>query len=214
VELIGSVPLAGPVGHWTLDDGAGTVALDSAGTNDGTLIGNLPWIEGVLGGALEFDGESYVDCGKDPSLDITGPISIALWIRPDTDGNIETAPLAKADTGWSYQLRYGWATATPNIMGFQFNATDGSRVWVWVNQELLAGEWYHITGAYDGTTVKCYLDGVETDSAPMAGFAGSASSFLIGSDGWRSDWVGAIDDVRLYDRGLSADEIADIAAGL
>jgi len=79
---------------------------------------------------------------------------------------------------------------------------------------LLPGEWYHIAGAYDGTTVKCYLDGVETDSAPMSGFASSASSFLIGSDGWRSDWVGAIDDVQIYDRGLSEAEILSVLGGM
>jgi len=163
--------------------------------------------------AMEFDGESYVDCGNDASLDITGPISMSIWIRPGTDGSVETAPLCKADAsaGWSWQLRYGWNTDKPTIMGFQFNATGG-RVWVYVNQDLPIGEWYHIAASHDGATVKCYLDGVETDSAPMTDFAGGPSTLLIGSDGWRSDWIGAIDDVRIYDRALSEAEVLELAS--
>ena len=164
------------------------------------------------GMAMEFDGESYVDCGTDPSLDITGPISMAIWIRPGTDGNVETAPLCKADAsaGWSWQLRYGWNTDKPTIMGLQFNATGGS-VWIFVNQDLAIGEWYHIAASHDGATVKCYLDGVETDSAPMTDFAGGPSTLLIGSDGWRSDWIGAIDEVAIYNRDLSGGEARYLA---
>jgi hypothetical protein len=55
------------------------------------------------GMAMEFDGESYVDCGNDAGLDITGPISMGIWIRPGIDGSVETVPLSKADAsaGWS-----------------------------------------------------------------------------------------------------------------
>jgi len=73
------------VGYWKLDDGSGTVAADSSGNgNDGTIVNNPTWISGVAGAALEFHGlgvsgggGDYIDCGNDPILDITGPISIA-----------------------------------------------------------------------------------------------------------------------------------------
>ena len=188
---------------------------DSSGNDlHGTIIGAPTYVEGPAGygTAMEFDGESYVDCGFDPRLDITGPISIGIWIKPGTDGTVETAPLSKADSvrGWSWQLRYGWFTDKPTIMGFQFNATGGS-VWVFVNQDLAIGEWYHIAASHDGATVKCYLDGVETDSAPMTGIVGGPSSLLIGSDGWRSDWIGAVDEIAIYDRGLSDEEVLYLA---
>gem|GEM_PF-1307911 len=188
---------------------------DSSGNDlHGTIVGAPTYVEGPAGygTAMEFDGESYVDCGFDPRLDITGPISMGIWIQPGTDGSLETAPLCKADSlrGWSWQLRYGWNTDKPTIMGFQFNATDG-RVWVYVNQDLAVGEWYHVAGAHDGETVRCYLDGLETDSAPMSSIIGGPSSLLIGSDGWRSDWIGAIDEVAIYDRGLSDSEVLYLA---
>jgi len=199
------------VGHWGLDDGSGETATDSSGNGfDGTLIGNLTWISGQVGGALEFDGDSYVNCTDDRTLDITGPFSATLWIRPGTEGGGDSAaPLGKADAsvGWSWQLRYGWGGGgRPFEMGWQFNST-GSRTWVFVEQPLLLDEWYHIAAAHDGTTVRCYLDGVETASEPMTGFASSATPLLIGSDGWRIDWIGAIDEVKIFDHGLSEAEV-------
>ncbi|MHC4560559.1 MAG: LamG domain-containing protein, partial [Planctomycetota bacterium] len=211
------------VGHWTFDDGSGTTVSDSSGNgNDGTIVGNPTWIAGVGGTALEFHGlgaagggGDYINCGNDASLDITGPISIALWIRPGADDpegqGTETAPMAKAmDPSWSWQVRYGWGSSEP-FMGFQFNATP--RTWVYVGKNLERDEWCHIACSYDGTTVKCYLNGEETDSAEMAQLASSDTPVLIGSDGWGCDWIGAIDDVRLYDHGLSQIEILGAMEG-
>jgi hypothetical protein len=163
-------------------------------------------------------GGDYVDCGNDASLDITGPISIALWIRPDADdpegkgaSGGETAPMAKATSDWSWQVRYGWFSPQP-YMAFTFNTQP--RAWVYVGKNLVRNDWVHIACSYDGTTLKCYLDGVETDSTPMGEIHSSADPVLIGSDGWKSDWTGGIDDVRIYDRALSEEEILDIVAGL
>jgi hypothetical protein len=110
------------VGHWTFDEGSGTTVIDISGNgNDGTITDNPgfddpTWIAGVKGGALEFYGDTsvygsanHVDCGHSPSLDITGPTSIALWIRPDADDpegkgspDGETAPMCKA---WTSPVR-------------------------------------------------------------------------------------------------------------
>jgi len=231
--LVLSVPgsvFADLVGHWTLDDGSGTVAADSSGNgNDGTIVGNPTWIPGVGGTALEFHGlgvagggGDYIDCGNDASLDITGPISIALWIRPDADdpegkgtAGGETAPMAKADQNmspsWSWQVRYGWGGAPQPYMAFTFNTSP--RAWAFVGRNLERYEWCHIACSYDGTTLKCYLDGEQTDSTPMGQITSSSTPVLIGSDGWGCDWIGAIDDVRIYDHALSVPEIMGTMEG-
>jgi len=215
-----------PVGHWTFDEGSGTTVADVSGNgNDGTIVGNPTWIDGIEGTALEFHGlgaagggGDYINCGSGASLDIAGPISIALWIRPDAEDpegqGTETAPMAKAMSGvspWNWQVRYGWGGPTP-YMSFTFNTSP--RAWASVGQNLTQGEWSHIACSHDGETLKCYLNGVETDSTPMGAIATGEAPVLIGSDGWGCDWIGAIDDVRIYDVGLSGDEILDIAAGM
>jgi hypothetical protein len=193
--------------------------LDSSGnSNDGTIVGAPIFVDGQAdyGMAMEFDGESYIDCGSDASLDVTGPISIALWIRPGADDpeglGTATAPMAKADSGaspsWSWQVRYGWNSPQP-YMAFTFNTSP--RAWAYVGKNLERNEWAHIACSHDGETLKCYLDGEETDSTPMGAITSSPTSVLIGSDGWRSDWIGAIDEVAIYDRALSDSEIMYLA---
>ena len=128
---------------------------------------------------------------------------------------METAPLAKALSGmspsWSWQVRYGWGSPQP-YMAFTFNTSP--RAWAYVGQNLTQGEWTHIACSHDGETLTCYLNGEATESTPMGAITSSPAPVLIGSDGWGSDWIGGIDDVRIYDVGLSADEILDIASGM
>jgi len=214
VLTVGSNASANLAGHWKLDEGSGITAHDVSGSrNDDVFKGEPEWIVGKIGGALEFDGDDYVDCGNDTSLDLTGPISIAAWIRPKADETQQVAPLCKATSGpegWSWQLRYGWNSPKP-YMGFVFNATGG-RVLVYVNQNLMLSEWCHVAASYDGSTVRCYLNGKETDSADMTGFAGGRSPLLIGQDGWHDCWIGAIDDVRIYSHGLYEEEVKQLCS--
>jgi hypothetical protein len=160
-------------------------------------------------------GGDYIDCGNDASLDITGPISIALWIRPDADDpegqGTETAPMAKAmsGVGWSWQVRYGWGGAPEPYMAFTFNTSP--RAWAFVGRNLERYEWVHIACSYDGTTLKCYVNGEQTDSTPMGPITSSEAPVLIGSDGWGCDWIGGIDEVAIYNRALSAGEVRYLA---
>jgi hypothetical protein len=234
LSVSGSV-CADLVGHWTLDEGSGTTVVDVSGNgNDGTIMDNPDlddptWIPGISGTALEFHGTGvaltggdHVDCGNDASLDITGPISIALWIRPDADdpegkgtAGGETAPMAKADMNlspsWSWQVRYGWGGAPEPYMAFTFNTSP--RAWAFVGRNLVRYEWVHIACSFDGTTLKCYVNGEETDSTPMGPITSSSTPVLIGSDGWGCDWTGAIDDVRIYDHALLVPEIMGAMEG-
>jgi hypothetical protein len=195
----------------------------SANGNNGTIVGNPTWVAGVQGTALEFHGlgasgggGDYINCGSGASLDITGPISLALWIRPDADDPegkaTTTAPMAKAlstaSPSWSYQVRYGWNSPKP-YMAFTFNTSP--RAWVYVGQNLTKGEWSHIACSHDGTTLRCYLDGIERDSTPMGKITSSPAPILIGSDGWGCDWIGAIDEVAIYNRALSTNEVLYLA---
>jgi hypothetical protein len=224
--ILGAVPApvdpgtTGLAAHYAFENDT----KDSSGNgNDGTIVGNPTWVAGAQGTALEFHGlgvsgggGDYIDCGSGAGLDITGPIALSLWIRPDADDPegkaTTTAPMAKAlstaSPSWSYQVRYGWNSPKP-YMAFTFNTSP--RAWVYVGQNLTKGEWSHIACSHDGTTLKCYLDGIERDSTPMGQITSSPAPVLIGSDGWGCDWIGAIDEVAIYNRALSPSEILYLA---
>ena len=72
------------VGHWTFDEGIGTVAADSSGSgNNGALVGPPVWTAGISGSALDFDGVSdRVIIPDSSTLDVTQSITIAAWIMP------------------------------------------------------------------------------------------------------------------------------------
>jgi hypothetical protein len=68
------------VSHWTLDDGSGNIAKDSAGSSAGIVRGGAAWVAGEKGGALQFDGSNdCVDVGNNPAFNPTGSFSVALW---------------------------------------------------------------------------------------------------------------------------------------
>ena len=193
-------------------------ATDASGNGlDGTVMGDPAWIDGALDGAIECDGEGdYVDVAHADALDITGAISLSLWIRPDAEDpegqGLETAPMSKALSGaspsWSWQVRYGWGSAQP-YMAFTFNTSP--RAWAYVGRNLDQGEWSHIACSADGETLTAYLNGMATESTAMGAITSSPTPVLIGSDGWGSDWIGGIDEVAIYNRALSAEEVLYLA---
>ena len=73
------------VGSWSFNEGSGTIASDTSGFgNDGTLNSSPTWVAGVSSSALSFaGGEERVFVPDAPSLDITGVITIAAWIKPN-----------------------------------------------------------------------------------------------------------------------------------
>ena len=138
----------GLVSFWTFDkvDIDGDTVKDIVGGNNGEMQGKPKIVEGKINQALEFDGSSaFVDCGGDDSLNLTEALTIELWMKPNSagEGGPNAGPICKAIAGgsWNWQLRYN---APGSFMGFQFNA--GGSKWISVQENLKAGEWYHITG--------------------------------------------------------------------
>ncbi len=206
------------VGYWKFDEGSGDIVVDLSGYgNDGTING-ATWTTGKFGPALNFDGvDDDVDCGNDESLNITGEITIALWMKPSVagEGGSNVGPVCKAEAGvdpWNWQLRYN-APGGGNYMGFQFNGDPEGSTWVSVQQNLLPGEWYHIAGIFDGANMICYLDGVETERNTISGIRGGSGRFFIGQDGWDNIFNGVVDELRIYNHALSAVELLGAMAG-
>lgn len=190
----------GLVGHWKL---SGNARDYSGNGNDGTLMGGVTWAEDRMGqarGSAEFDGESgYVDCGNDESLNITDEITISAWVKGNAFDNYNFA-VGKAVT---YQLgaKSGKFMIRARFSGIGDTIVSGST--------LTTDSWYHMVMTYDGNSFKGYLNGVsDIDSAINDTIIASANNLWIsGEQVYSNYWSGQIDDVRIYNRALSEDEI-------
>jgi len=196
--------LSGPVGLWHFDEGEGTTAVDSSGNgNNGTIIG-ANWTTGKIGSALNFDGiDDYVDCGNDTSLNITGAITVEAWVNMTSiTANIQNYIVSKIGTGYWF---LGYKTDTKYWRIILYDGTNYLQS-SWYDTSP-TNKWLHIVSVFDGVdTTQLYVNGIkkDEDSGTMGDYSAAATSLSISTAG---NFNGIIDEVRIYNRALSAEEI-------
>ena len=200
----------GLVGHWTMD-GSGNDA--SGNGNNGSTVGSTSYGAGQISSALLLaSSSSRLQVPDNDSLDITGPITIAAWIRPTT-------------VGTQYVISKNVKSSTD---GFELSLSNGGRVFVRFNEDSSGdalrvdssskyptngSTWMHVAATYDGSTIRLYING-QLEGSKNASFQIGTNDLplSIGSgDGGYRGMKGAIDDVRIYAKALSAQEIAALA---
>jgi hypothetical protein len=206
-----------PVAYWKLDEGAGTVAYDSAGNNDGNLINGPTWTTGQIDGALSFDGiNDYVDVGDpaDGSLDFgaNDSFTLSLWFKRVSTGVDHTLIFKKEVVGGTHYEGYAWRIYNDKLY-FGIEDTGNRDASITGSTAITDGRWHHAVAVRDVSTDKLYLylDGV-SDAAPVTDTTmttlETTFSFWIGR--WHTYdlyFDGSIDDVRVYKQALSAEEI-------
>jgi hypothetical protein len=209
----------GLFGHWKFDDGAGCTATDSAGSNHGALAGrpgdDCPpygptWTAGKIGGALSFDGSDRVLLGSiAPLADDPDPnVTVEAWVRPASFPGVWSPVVMQNNdrsAGYYFYIQEGQPSIA--VVGGPGHALASSPEAIGLN------EWHHMAGTNDGAYLKIYVDAHLKDSVASAGFTGITHPAYIGYDALTQGYFnGLIDDVRVYDRALSAEELM-MAAG-
>ena len=221
----------GLLGYWPLDEASGKTAADASGNgNDAALKGNgVSWKPngGKLGGAAEFDGGGEAiedDNGADYINDLTA-ITVSVWIKSaetlSDRGFIDGRDPGGDDTVLS--LRYdaaGFEAGGKDLLKAGITTTGGIQR-LETASDIQTKSWQHIVLTWSsGNELALYIDGeLDTptfNSPETKGKLTGATKLVIGKgekDAARS-WNGLIDDVRIYDRVLDDNEIADLAAGV
>ena len=202
----------GLVGHWTFDEGKGSMARDRSGRdNHGTVKGDAKWTEGKLGGALEFDGkDDFVSIANESNFDITGSVTVAAWIRVESFTKSWQAIVTKGDRAWRLHR-------ASNRKSVGFACSDLSRDQVGDllgTREVTDGKWHHVAGVLDGTRMSIFVDGVlDASTGASPNISVNDYSVLIGANAQVGGRLfhGQIDDVRIYERALSVDELRALA---
>jgi prepilin-type N-terminal cleavage/methylation domain-containing protein len=195
----------GLIGYWNFDEGSGTSVSDSSGNaNTGTLINAPAWVTGKIGNALSFNGSNtYVSLG---ALSNPNAVTFFAWVNP-TVGYSSSHNTIIAEIGTQYlSLNSNKGFLSGRIDTIQ-RSTGGNTLIAGGGWHLVVGTWSSATGAFN-----VYLDGNLDGSATFSGSAlGTGVSTFIGqSTSGGLFFNGIIDDVRVYNRALSAAEIQAI----
>ncbi len=197
------------LGAWSLDEGTGKVLGDASGNGHlGAVSGDPAWGEGKQDLALAFDGkEDSVQVQDSPKLRIAGDLTIAFWVRYESEAKVRHRLAGKGEES------YGVWGSTGNKLLFQQCDAGGRQVLgVTSRKGLAAGRWHHVAAVVKGERGYLYVDGAEEGAADRAGTpAASADPLSLGYAGRDGYFAGMLDEVRLYGRALSPDEIRTLA---
>ncbi|PRX50014.1 glycosyl hydrolase family 2 [Prauserella shujinwangii] len=203
----GTPGLAG-VHAYKFNEGSGTTAKDAVGDADATLTGT-EWTQGVHEGGLSFAGAGEADTGRG-LVDTAGSYTVSAWARLD-------------EAGGGFQTVVSQDTGQHSAFFLQYSGQDQRWAMSFVGLRALSptkpevGRWYHLTGVRDAQagTLELFVDGQKVDTKSACTADGSAGDTVIGRGQYNGGEVdhlrGDVDDVRIFDRALSDQEVAELA---
>ncbi len=217
-------PLAGDeslVGHWKLDENSGYMAEDSSGKgHDGTVTNTTApdWQPARIDGGLDLDGtDDYVDVADHADLDLSTQGTLACWAKMDLFKNF-AGLIHKGDQKNFSDEAYTVQLWSGSYVYFGLKGSANRNLTC--PTHLLTNTWYHIAAVWDSTGMRVYLNGVlEKSSTSTVVAMNSAGDLNLGaqlpvyySNSYKNlPFDGVMDDIRIYNRALSATEILDLA---
>jgi len=197
-----------PDGYWAFNGDL----TDAVNANDGTWVNGSSFGTGLLQEGLSLDGSlpatgSYVSIPHKHTLDGMSNLSISVWAKKDASG--------VGGKLFKKHVVYDFAISTAGISGYLFNEF-GSRADVSSSAPINDTNWHHYCLVYNGSRFLAYVDGTERGSTPLsAKVASNANDINAGADPWGNTFAGEMDEMKLFRRALSTNEIsALVTAGL
>lgn len=200
---------SGLVGWWKMDEASGNITDDSGNGYTGTVTGSPTYsVPAKDGTGIRFTADSQ-NFNMGNVLGMTDSFTVAMWLNSDNIGGANNDMFDKA-----------------NNYGVQFLPSGDLSCWLYSGgsfyehgySALSTGVWYHVACVFDNAanTMKIYVNGAQVYSGTETHTpAASSYDFTIGMASWDGEYYrGVLDDVRVYDRALSATDIAALYAGL
>jgi hypothetical protein len=196
------LPPAGLVSWWPGDGNAD----DIIGSHNGTLVGGVAFTAGEVGQAFSFDGIDDIVLAPATGFPMgTASRTVAFWSK--------ISPSDDTSTGFAYGAEmvgkgfYVFASHSVNGGRLTFSG-HGSEYNVLAPTDFRDGLYHHIVVTYDGTLLTIYSDGIPVASGSLSLDTGISGGASIGGRGYMGEFLtGAVDEVALWDRVLSASDI-------
>lgn len=200
-------PGQGPVAVYSFEENAGTLVADASGQgNHGVLREAVRIQSGHTGKGLSFDGvNDWITISDSASLDLSGGYTLEAWVKPLTHGfgNILTKEQAGGSVYGLYSSEDADLPAGVVNNGTVYGSLSGKAI-------LPLNQWTHLIATYNGVYQRLYVNGVQVAVRAQTGAIKKSNAALrIGGNSiWGEFFHGHIDDIRIYNRALSATEIA------
>jgi len=231
IGLLAATAEAGLIGHWKLDETGGTTAVDSsANGNDATVnTGTISAVGGVDGNASDSSDNQWLSVGDVSTFDTTfAEFSVSVWAKPANNAPGVTHFAGKlgntGDRGWLLRYRDNDNDGNYELDWAAFDDAAGTNSVVLSHElsgTLSTSEFTHIVGVFkndpdgagDDGIVELYIDGTNVGSLShsLTQFNGANSEALeLGNRGdsqTSNDWIGALDDIQIYDQALTSDQV-------
>ena len=195
------------VGYWNLDESSGVLASSL----DDYVVGGT---EGVIGVAGDFRGGDYIDIGR---LSVGTEMSISGWFYLESPAqDIRRGIISKRNNGHGWSINVGGVAGEQAQRRGRLAFLDGNNDVAISDSIINTGEWYHFAVTSDGTTSNIYLNGF-LDGTGSGSWSDPDSDINIGRGRpWdnRFFWDGLLDEIAIWDRVLTVQEIQDLANGM
>ncbi len=191
------------VASFGFEEAAGSTIADESGGNDGTLGGATRTSSGRFGRALSFDGDDDIATVPDATpLDLTAAMTLEAWVRPRAATNWRSVLFKESAGGLAYAL---YANSDTDVPSANIGGDSGARG----TAELDPDKWAHLAATYDSATLRLFVNGAQVASRPLPdALAPGDGPLTFGANNvWGERFRGLIDEVRVYNRALSAAEI-------
>jgi len=199
------------VGDWHFNENTGIIAYDSSGRGNNGTIHGASWTSGRSGAALSFDGvNDYVEVSDSPSLNPSGDFSAEVWFNANTitswQGVISKLTNVNYGGGKGWNIQIGTAQNIASLMA------DSSGHWVYLKTDWTPSThtWYHVVLVHhSNNTNELYVNG-NLEATNTHEIAFTSNPFQIGKFYTNKNdfyFNGIIDEVRIYNRALTPDEI-------
>ncbi|MHC4229165.1 MAG: LamG domain-containing protein, partial [Planctomycetota bacterium] len=197
------------------DDVAGEAQDHSVYANNGALEGDPAPVEGKFGGAFMFDaGDDQIVVPSNETLDIQDQITMMAWINPGANLTADWRTIVgKSPTNVLGNTTFSYDFRSDNSGVLRFSLNIGGWQFI-LGPTLVQDTWYHIAGTYDGQEMILYLDGEPIGTAAASGQINVTPDpvcvgNIVNAAGATQNeyWSGIIDEVRIWDRALSDEEV-------
>ena len=187
-------PTSGLISYFNFDDNL----KDQKGyTSDGVKTGTPPYIAGVIGKAIHFNGTDQKIVFSTKMNKASTKISLSVWVKADV-GNISSIFLNVGGANFS--------STGQDTFYFQTVAGGG----VATGGLIQTSEWTHVVGTHDGNTAKLYINGVLYKSNSQNGDLNAFGTNLTLGNYNQDFWAGSIDELYIYNRALSPAEVTQL----